>query len=93
MEELKLPMKKTLIIHKPRSYYCPVCDRPLTPKKKKNKSIDPAALEKLFINHFNTRHESLCRQPTPQEIAKFLKGTVRSRGSVATVSGGRVSPR
>lgn len=87
-------MKKPVIIHKPRSYYCPVCDRPVMPKKKKkDKDIDPAVLEKLFINHFNTRHESLCRQPTAQEIAKFLKGTVRSRGSVATVSGGRVSPR
>lgn len=82
-----------MIIHKPRSYYCPVCDRPLTPKKKKNREIDQVVLENLFIKHFNTRHESLCRQPTTQEMAKFLKGTIKPRGSVATISGGRVSPR
>lgn len=50
--------------------------------------------EKILKDHFNRRHESLCREPTLIEIEKFSKGTRRSKkGNVRALQGGKFSPR
>ncbi|MDO4451009.1 MAG: hypothetical protein Q4B79_08640 [Moraxella sp.] len=72
-------------------HYCPICDRSL---KIHENDIMMNTLEKVLIHHFNTKHESLCRKPTEQELKKFSRGSKRrQKRSIRTISGGGVSPK
>lgn len=72
-------------------HYCPVCDQSMGIHKN-NPDLD--TWEKVLKDHFNRRHESLCREPTAVEIKKFAKGTKRSKkGNVRALQGGGFSPR
>ncbi len=78
-------------VEKKTYHYCPVCDRSMGIHKN-NPDLD--TWEKVLKDHFNRRHESLCREPTDVEIKNFSKGTKRSKkGNVRALQGGGFSPR
>lgn len=87
----KVNFKNINPLEKKIYHYCPVCDRSMGVHKN-NPDLD--TWEKVLKDHFNRRHESLCREPTAVEIEKFSKGTRRSKkGNVRALQGGKFSPR
>ncbi|PJG41863.1 hypothetical protein XA39_15725 [Acinetobacter tandoii] len=91
MKSSKLDLTSLDSIEKKIYHYCPVCDRSMGIHKN-NPELD--TWEKVLKDHFNRRHESLCREPTSTEIKKFAKGTKKSKkGSIRALQAGAFSPR